>query len=63
MTKRQARLVQLTACAALLCGALPMAGAMHIMEGFLPPAMCVVGRDRAALFACGLLLNQKDSRA
>src|SRR5699024_6334348 len=42
MTARQRKLVRLTACAALLCGALPMAGAMHIMEGFLPPSMCIL---------------------
>ena len=42
MTNRQKKLVRLTACAALLCGALPAAGAMHIMEGFLPPSMCVL---------------------
>ena len=42
MTNRQKKLVRLTACAALLCGTLPAAGAMHIMEGFLPPSMCVL---------------------
>ena len=42
MTNRQKKLVRLTACAALLCGALPAAGAMHIMAGFLPPSMCVL---------------------
>ena len=42
MTNRQKKLVRLTACAALWCGALPAAGAMHIMEGFLPPSMCVL---------------------
>ena len=42
MTARQRKLVRLTACAALVCSVLPMAGAMHIMEGFLPPAMCVL---------------------
>ena len=42
MTEKQRKLVRLTACAALLCGVLPMAGAMHIMEGFLPPAMCIL---------------------
>ena len=42
MTNRQKKLVRLTACAALLCGTLPVAGAMHIMEGFLPPSMCVL---------------------
>ena len=42
MTKKQQKLVRLTACAALLCGVVPAAGAMHIMEGFLPPAMCIL---------------------
>ena len=42
MTVKQRKLVRLTACAALLCSVLPMAGAMHIMEGFLPPAMCIL---------------------
>ena len=41
MTGKQKRLVRLTACAALCCGMLPMAGAMYIMEGYLPPAMCI----------------------
>lgn len=41
MTGKQKRLVRLTACAALCCGMLPIAGAMHIMEGYLPPAMCI----------------------
>ncbi|MDO4270845.1 MAG: energy-coupling factor ABC transporter permease [Eubacteriales bacterium] len=42
MTGKQKKLVRLSACAALLCGALPMAGAMHIMEGFLPPRLCIL---------------------
>lgn len=42
MTQKQQKLVRLTACAALLCGAVPAAGAMHIMEGFLPPSMCIL---------------------
>ena len=42
MTQKQRKLIRLTACAALLCGGVPVAGAMHIMEGFLPPAMCVI---------------------
>lgn len=42
MTQKQRKLVRLTACAALMCSALPMAGAMHIMEGFLPPSMCIL---------------------
>ena len=42
MTKKQQKLVRLTACAALLCGVVPAAGAMHIMEGFLPPSMCIL---------------------
>ena len=42
MTQKQRKLVRLTACAALLCGVVPTAGAMHIMEGFLPPSMCIL---------------------
>ena len=42
MTQKQRKLVRLTACAALLCGAVPTAGAMHIMEGFLPPSLCIL---------------------
>ena len=42
MTQKQRKLVRLTACCALLCGAVPAAGAMHIMEGFLPPALCIL---------------------
>lgn len=42
MTKKQQKLVRLTACAALLCGVVPAAGAMHIMEGFLPPSLCIL---------------------
>ena len=42
MTGKQRKLVRITACAALLGCVLPTAGAMHIMEGFLPPAMCVL---------------------
>ena len=42
MTKKQRKLVQLSACAALLCSVVPAAGAMHIMGGFLPPSMCIL---------------------
>lgn len=42
MTKQQKKWVRLAGCAALLCGTVPAAGAMHIMEGFLPPAACVL---------------------
>ena len=42
MTEKQRKLVRLTACAALFGGVLPAAGAMHIMEGFLPPSMCIL---------------------
>ena len=42
MTGKQRKLVRITACAALLGCVLPTAGAMHIREGFLPPAMCVL---------------------
>lgn len=42
MTQKQQKLVRLTACAALLCGVVPAAGAMHIMEGFLPPSLCIL---------------------
>ena len=42
MTEKQRKLVRLTACAALFGSVLPAAGAMHIMEGFLPPSMCIL---------------------
>lgn len=42
MTKRQRKLVCLSAMFALGAGLLPAAGAMHIMEGYLPPVMCVL---------------------
>lgn len=42
MTNRQKKLVRLTAALAIVAGTLPMAGAMHIMEGYLPPTMCII---------------------
>lgn len=42
MTNKQKKLVRLSAALALAVGTLPMAGAMHIMEGYLPPIMCIV---------------------
>lgn len=42
MTNQQKKLVRLTAALALVGGTLPMAGAMHIMEGYLPPTMCII---------------------
>lgn len=42
MTKKQRKWVGLTAGLALAVGMLPAAGAMHIMEGYLPPAMCLI---------------------
>lgn len=42
MTNKQKKLVRLSAALALVVGTLPMAGAMHIMEGYLPPMMCIV---------------------
>lgn len=41
MTNKQKKLVRLTAALALVAGTLPTAGAMHIMEGYLPPMMCI----------------------
>ena len=42
MSKKYKKLVRLSACAALVCGVLPAAGAMHIMEGFLPPSVSII---------------------
>ena len=42
MTEKQKACVRLSACAAVVLGAVPSAGAMHIMEGFLPPMLCVL---------------------
>ena len=42
MTKKERKLVSLTVSLALAAGTVPAAGAMHIMEGYLPPAMCAV---------------------
>ena len=42
MTIKQKKWVARAAAAAILVGTLPTAGAMHIMEGFLPPALCIL---------------------
>ena len=42
MTKKERKLVSLVVSLALAAGTVPAAGAMHIMEGYLPPAMCAV---------------------
>ena len=42
MTKKERKLVSLAVSLALAAGIVPAAGAMHIMEGYLPPAMCAV---------------------
>ena len=42
MSEKQKKLVRLSVCAALMCGALSAAGAMHIMEGFLPPSVSII---------------------
>lgn len=42
MTIKQRKWVARAAAAAILVGTLPTAGAMHIMEGFLPPGMCII---------------------
>ena len=42
MTKKERKLVSLAVSLALAAGTVPAAGAMHIMEGYLPPAMCAV---------------------
>lgn len=41
MTKQQRKLVVLTAAFALAFGIVPVANAMHIMEGYLPPTYCI----------------------
>ncbi len=42
MNKTKRRLLIGTSMAALIFGIVPTASAMHIMEGYLPPAFCVV---------------------
>lgn len=42
MTRAQKKIVGLSAAIALAFGTLPAAGAMHIMEGYLPGMMCIV---------------------
>ncbi len=42
MNKKQKRLVVLAATMALCFGIAPTASAMHIMEGYLPPAHCIL---------------------
>ena len=60
MTVKQRKLVRLTACAALLCSVLPMAGAMHIMEGYLPVGFCVLwGVICLPFLAAGLMSIRK----
>ena len=41
MSKRQRRLFTLLTTLAVAAAAAPTASAMHIMEGYLPPAMCI----------------------
>lgn len=42
MTKKQRKLVLLTAILALAFGIVPVTNAMHVMEGYLPPTYCIV---------------------
>lgn len=42
MSKKQKKLVALSAALAISFGIIPTANAMHIMEGYLPPIFCVV---------------------
>lgn len=42
MSKKQKKLVALSAALAISFGIIPTANAMHIMEGYLPPISCVV---------------------
>jgi len=42
MSTKEKKLVRVFSCLALLFCVLPTAGAMHIMEGFLPPKLCIV---------------------
>lgn len=41
MSKKEKRVIAVLAAAALCFGVMPAASAMHIMEGYLPPAYCV----------------------
>ncbi len=42
MKKSQKRIVSMAAVLALTLGMIPMASAMHIMEGYLPPSYCIL---------------------
>lgn len=42
MTKRQKKIIGITTALAMMLGTLPAAGAMHIMEGYLPVNMCLI---------------------
>lgn len=42
MNKREKRVVALAAAFALVFGITPIANAMHIMEGYLPPKYCII---------------------
>lgn len=42
MNKREKRVVALAAAFALAFGITPIANAMHIMEGYLPPKYCII---------------------
>lgn len=42
MTKKQRKWVARAATVAIVAGTLPAAGAMHIMEGYLPGGMCIL---------------------
>ncbi|NSB13583.1 energy-coupling factor ABC transporter permease [Clostridium beijerinckii] len=42
MNKKENRIVALAAAFALIFGVAPVANAMHIMEGYLPPQFCII---------------------
>lgn len=42
MSTKEKQFIRVFACLALILCVLPTAGAMHIMEGFLPPKLCIV---------------------
>ncbi|WP_238859944.1 energy-coupling factor ABC transporter permease [Clostridium sp. YIM B02569] len=42
MNKKEKRIVALAAAFALIFGVAPVANAMHIMEGYLPPQFCII---------------------
>lgn len=60
MTKKQRNTIIFTIVISLFCGIAPRANAMHIMEGYLPPAYCIAwGVLCIPFFAAGVFSIRK----